>query len=254
MEQFEALLSQRAVAQRELEQLANIEALSDAEVRNLVLRTGGNPQAGMNEWSGRLHAVQRFLDAQVAVDTAVAGIRQQQAEVEAAFDRLRQGPVALPGSRANAELADQVRQIEGELPRLRVLLGRVEGGGQDPAPVVDRAKRAQKRLAVVLKGLEGERAVAAMKAAIDRRWIHAHEVVTHLENYETFCRAVDAAVGEAVPAPVIVFPAVNAWRRLLDREEPRLEWPQPEAPPTPVEPAFDGAPARGRLARALGRR
>lgn len=227
MEQFQTLLARRAAAQRELEGVAQLDGLDDAKIRTAILTRPGGYVAGIAAWSPRLIATRRFLAARAAVDGAAAEIERRRSDIAAELEQLTAQPAPLPGSRAAEQLAARVRWLETEGPRLQGCLATAEAVNYDP--LIERALRAQRRLAAVLVQLAAEHAVASIAGAIDQHWHHAREVLAPLEAYATLVRTVRDAVGEPVAAPVIAFVGADAWRRLLDREGPRLESPAPAA-------------------------
>lgn len=216
---FEELFTQCATAQRELEELAQLATLSDAAIQEVVLRRGGWPH-GVNYWAQRLAAVGDLAAARAACHEAVVAVRRHHADAEAELERLREGPLPLPGSRAHDALVERVRRIEGELPALRTLVERVETDERvDLAPLQARGQQARARLGATLKMLMAERAVSEASDCAQRYRFHAVEVLKPLEEYGSFARTVDSIVGSPVPGPQIVFAAAEAWR-LVGRGEP----------------------------------
>lgn len=225
-DQFEALLSARAATLRELQSLADLDQLTNGGIRSAVQRDG------VTAWTNRCSAIRRYLAAGEAVRAATASIQAQRDDVAAQLARLSEQPAPTPGSRAWEQLASRVRELEGNLPQLGDLLIRAEmldRANPNPVPVVEGARRAQRRLASVLVAIGAEQACASIAGAVDAHWIHALDVLRGFQSLEDLRRSVEAATGETVAAPVIVFPAREAWERITDREAPRIEWPATKA-------------------------
>lgn len=242
---LETLLSKRTAALRELEQLSHFEGLDDSRIRAVVLSSGQSGAGAVHAWIQRLHGVRRFLVARAAVEDALASIRQREHDIESDLARLSAQSQLLPGSGASEQLADHVRRLEEERPRLRACLARAAADNFNFDPILERAQRTQRSLAAVLVQLVAEFAVSTIRGAAERYGLHGLEVTRSFDEYETFQQSIEAAVGEPVLAPTIVYDARASWQRITEREEPRLEWRAPE------RPVPDSASTRSRSRRSI---